>query len=241
MDREYDENPAATGTTVPARGEGTLVEQVGPKVSTARSDPVRAKAPLSFDMAEIPAVVDRTGAAAGVDGFDADWDDEEEAAEQARRANREAAKRARRVTGALALVAVLGVGFAVGVLYEKHGGRDSSAKLHALAASSNGRRAGSRGRVTGPGGGVVVGTVTSISGGTLYVSERSGSALVKVVTGPSSTVTVPSTASVSSIQPGDMVIVQGAEQADGSYMAGTITDRGSSGTEPAGTGPSGAG
>lgn len=205
MDREYDEQRADTGTTVPAR----------------------AKAPLSADAAEMPAAAGRTGAAQGVDAFDADWDDGEEAIEQARRADRELAKRSRRLTGALALVAVLGVGFVFGVLYEKHGGHNSSVRLHAAAAaSSHSRRAGGRRHAGAAGGGAVVGTVTSISGGTLYVTERPGSALVKIVTGPSSTVTVPSTASVASIQPGDVVVVQGAKQANGSYMAGTITDRG---------------
>ena len=239
MDRENDEERAETkGLAAPARGSGTFVERADTNVGTPRPAPTKVKAPLSFDTAEMPAPVERCGAAQEVDGSDPDpdWDDEEEAAEQARRANRELAKRARRLTGALALVAALGVGFAVGVLYEKHGGHKASTKRHAVAASSFGHRPGGRRHASGPGGGAVIGTVTSISGGTLYVSERSGSALVRVVTGPSSTVTVPSTASVSSIQPGDVVIVKGAKQADGSYMAGTIDDKGSSGTGKSGTG-----
>lgn len=236
MDREHDEKRGEKETTAPAREGGTFVERADPNAGTPRPAPAKAKAPLSFGTAEIPATAERTGAAQEVDGSDADWGDEEEAAEQARRANWELAKRARRLTGALALVAVLVVGFAVGVLYEKQGGHKASAKLHAVAASSHGRRARGRRHATGPGGGTVIGTVTSISGGTLYVSEKSGSALVRVVTGPSSTVTVPSTASVSSIQPGDVVMVKGAKQADGTYMAGTISDRGSSGTGQFGTG-----
>ena len=237
MDRENDdEKRAENGTADLARGSSTFVERADTNVGMPRPAPSKVKAPLSFDTAEIPAAVERSGAAQEVDGSDADWDDEEEAAEQARRANRELAKRARRLTGALALVAVLGVGFAVGVLYEKYGGHNASAKRHAVAAELVGRRPGGRRHATGPGGGAVIGTVTSISGGTLYVSEKSGGALVRVVTGPSSTVTVPSTASVSSIQPGDVVIVKGAKQANGSYMAGTIDDSGSSGTRQFGTG-----
>ncbi len=216
-------------------------EQVGPQVPPSPPGPPKTKAPLSSGTAEVPVVADRIGAGEEVDGFDTDWDDDEQASEQARRARSELAKRARRVTGALALMAALAVGFAVGVVYEKHSGDNSPARLHALAASSRGRRAGGRRRATGPGGGRVVGTVASVSGRTLYVSERSGSALVEVVTGPSTTVTVPSAASVARIRPGDVVIVQGAKQADGSYMAGAITDRGSSGTEPAGAASSGAG
>ena len=72
----------------------------------------------------------------------------------------------------------------------------------------------------------MIGTVTSVSGGTLYVSESSSSALVKVDTTTSSTVTAPTTTSVSSIQPGDSVVISGAKQADGSYMAASITDNG---------------
>jgi hypothetical protein len=62
-----------------------------------------------------------------------------------------------------------------------------------------------------------------------------------VVTGPTSTVSVPSTGSVSDIQPGDTVLVSGAKQKDGSYMAATITDRGASTAGGSATGATGSG
>ncbi|MDA8286440.1 MAG: hypothetical protein M0Z42_24785 [Actinomycetota bacterium] len=255
MDGGHDDRRAEAEPTTPAPDGGTFEERLASKIGIPRSATTKDKAPLPFGTKETPAGVDGTGTTEDApDSDDADWDapdsddaewdaddsddaewDADEAAEEARQANREIAKRARRMTGILALVAALGVGFAGGVLYEKHGGHKGPAKLLAVAAASHGRANGRR-HAIGPGGGTVVGTVASISGGTLYVSERSDSALVKVVTGPSSTVTVPSTASVSSIQPGDAVIVKGAKQANGSYMAGTITEKGSAGTGSAGTG-----
>ena len=229
MDGEHDDRRAEAQPTTPAPDGGTFEERPASKIGIPRSATTKDKAPLPFGTKETPAGVDGTGTTQDApDSDDAEWD-ADEAAEEARQANREIAKRARRMTGILALVAALGVGFAGGVLYEKHGGHKGPAKLLAVAAASHGRANGRR-HAIGPGGGTVVGTVASISGGTLYVSERSDSALVKVVTGPSSTVTVPSTASVSSIQPGDAVIVKGAKQANGSYMAGTITEKGSAGT-----------
>ena len=84
--------------------------------------------------------------------------------------------------------------------------------------------------------------MSAVADGTLYVSEGTSSALVKVVTSPTSTVSVPSTGSVSDVQPGDSVVISGAKQKDGSYMAATITDRGASSTGSAGaSGASGAG
>jgi hypothetical protein len=214
--------------------------------------PAKGKAPITQHTEELP-VVDRTGSVE-VDEFD-DWDEEEDL-ERTRRFDAASRAKARRVTVALALVAALGLGFFGGVVYQKHTGSSSSsaagagsgfAALRAAFAgrSGAGSSTGSGGTGGFPGGGAgfagfgggnsVVGTVSAVAGGTLFVSQGSSSALVKVVTGPSSTVKVSAQGSVNDIQPGDTVIITGAKQSNGTYMAANITDSGaSSTTTPAG-------
>jgi len=206
--------------------------------------PAKGRSPLARDTQELPATTD-PGGTFGLDELDDDWNDEE--IERTRHFDARHRARARRITGVLALVAALGVGFASGVYYQKHSGSSSSAgvgttpNFAALRSALAGAASGGGVRGAGPGGfgggaggfagafgggNSVIGTVSAVAGGTLYVSEGTSSALVKVVTGPTSTVSVPSTGSVSDIQPGDAVVVSGAKQKDGSYMAATVTDRG---------------
>jgi hypothetical protein len=87
---------------------------------------------------------------------------------------------------------------------------------------------GGAGGICFPGAGTCVsGTVETVTGGTLYVTESSGNALVKVETNSSSSVTAVTKSTVSAIHPGDTVTVHGATQKDGSFVAGTIKDTGS--------------
>ncbi len=201
------------------------------------------------ETAEIPAVAPGDDPANGLS--DDDVDDDTVEVEQARAASRRRGKRARIVTGVLALVAAVGMGFAGGVYYQKHNGTSTptgagAASSFASLARSFASRAGASGaaRSTGSraalgglaGGGLffatpttsVRGTVTAVTGDTLYITETSNSALVKVQTTATSTVTVPTTASVATVRPGDTVSVSGAKQKDGSFMAATVTDSGAS-------------
>jgi hypothetical protein len=198
----------------------------------------KGKAALT-DTQEVPAA-DVSGPAPAFDDFD---DDEDE--ELSRRFDAKTRRKARLITVSLALVATLGIGFASGLIYQKNEGSSSTSggsgfNASALRAALGGGSSsgGSGGRTSGfPfgrggfGGGSstsVIGTVSATDNGTLYISQGSSSALVKVVTNSTSTVTVPKSTSVSSIQPGDTVVISGAKLKDGNFMASSITDNGSS-------------
>jgi|GEM_PF-2080580 len=264
-----DEEPKTTGPEGPdpvggvhqarANEEATASGGIhgAPIVRSSMPVPAKGKAPIAQDTQELPAATG-VGSSFGLDELDDDWDDDE--IDRTRRFDARHRARARRITGVLALVAALGLGFTSGVFYQKHSGPSSTTtgsapNLAALRAAFAGAGGGSGGatRIGGGasgfggsggfagafgGGNAVIGTVSAVAGGTLYVSQGTSSALVKVVTGPTSTVSVPSTGSVADIQPGDSVVISGAKQKDGSYMAATITDRGASSTGTAAPGAS---
>lgn len=195
--------------------------------ASSPTHPVKVKSGLAFDTAQLPAV------APGLSPEP--WDDEDDfddEGEDHRRTVGERGRRARRLTAVLALVAAVGVGFASGVVFQKHQGSSTSTSGASAFASLFRSRAGAGGSFAFGGtgssaaSGTVVGTVTAISGDTLYISSGTSSALTKVVTVPSSTITVPTAGTVANISPGDSVVVRGAQQSDGSFVAGTITDSG---------------
>lgn len=254
------EDDHATNKSEESPNERQLSRSAQPH-ETHRPIPSKAKATISSTMSktdEVPAVIiknsgqniqedkleplaDTLSGSKTWDEYELDendWDDED--TDDSRQANARTRQRARRITTALALIAAIGIGFASGVLYQKHNGSSSTpaaSNISALAkafsgASKPGSGSGSFAQVFasrfGSNSNSVAGTVSAISGSTLYVTEGSSSALVKIVTSPSSTVTVPSSAPVSAIQPGDSVVITGAKQSNGSYMAATITDNGNS-------------
>jgi hypothetical protein len=65
--------------------------------------------------------------------------------------------------------------------------------------------------------------VTTIEGSTLYVTTSSGS-LVKVILGKSTTYTRDAKSTVSAIQPGDTVVVQGTTAKNGTVAATSVAD-----------------
>ncbi|HUB76530.1 MAG TPA: DUF5666 domain-containing protein, partial [Solirubrobacteraceae bacterium] len=87
------------------------------------------------------------------------------------------------------------------------------------------------------GSGATVGTVSSIAGRTLYVSELTGNT-VAVVTTPQTKVTKSESVGAHAIHPGDSVVVRGISGSKGRFTASAITDSGNSGT---GSGSSGGG
>jgi hypothetical protein len=153
-------------------------------------------------------------------------------------------------TLALSLAAAAGVGFFAGVRVEKANvtpsGSSSTrngANLAALGfgnAANTGSRAGaapSAAAASGnPGGGTagrtnaggvggtanIVGTITVVQGGTLYITEASGDT-VKVTTSDGTTVTKTTTGAVKDLAPGESVVIRGVQSADGVYAAQSVT------------------
>jgi len=132
-------------------------------------------------------------------------------------------------------VALVGLLIAAGgiwggaALQRSHGASSSSSSAAPSFASLFGSRgAGSTGGATGvPGalGAATTGTVTEVSGTTLYVTNASGD-LVKVTVNPSATVTRNAKSSLGSLVVGDTVIVQGTKVNSGSVTATSVSATG---------------
>jgi hypothetical protein len=79
----------------------------------------------------------------------------------------------------------------------------------------------------GAGGSASVGTVSSISGNSLYVTETSGNT-VKVTLSSATKVSKSVTVGKNAVRPGDLVTVAGAKGSNGTISATTVTDTGAS-------------
>jgi hypothetical protein len=137
----------------------------------------------------------------------------------------------------LALLAVLLVagGFIAGVLVEKGKSSSQSAAVGGGAAAA--RRAVAGGGAAAAGGGAAaagdataagrapanatVGTVSTIDGHSLFVSDAQGNT-IKVRVASGAKVSKTAATSVAAIHPGDTVIVQGAKASDGSVTANSV-------------------
>ncbi|MFJ5883006.1 hypothetical protein [Kitasatospora cineracea] len=140
------------------------------------------------------------------------------------------------------VVAVLS--FAGGVWYQKDNG--TSTGTGNRASATNGRFPGGTGTGTGRGGygggqngqaggtgngqapggaagGFTRGTVKSVDGSTVYLTEADGTT-VKVTTGDSTKVTTTKEGKVGDLQPGQSVTVMGSKAEDGSYNATQLTE-----------------
>jgi hypothetical protein len=148
----------------------------------------------------------------------------------------------------LALVLFAACGFIGGVLVQK--GQGSSSGGAGAGASSFASRFGAgasgasgasgaagtggfasrfAGLFGGGAGGGTSGTVSSISGGTLYVTETSGNT-VAVETTPESKIKKSESVSAGAIHPGDTVVVEGITGSTGTVVASSVTDSGASAT-----------
>jgi hypothetical protein len=110
-------------------------------------------------------------------------------------------------------------------LQRSHGtSSGSSAAASSLASLFRGRSGTTGGLFSGGGGlgGATTGTVTEVTGSTLYVTNASG-ALVKVTVGPSATVARNAKSSLGSLLVGDTVVVQGTKASDGSVTATSVS------------------
>ena len=172
-----------------------------------------------------------------------------------------------RRTAALAALVTCAIGFYAGVRVEKSQMASSSGAL--TGGSGAGARAaaraggfaallGARGGASGAGGGATpaggagganasFGTVASVKGKTIYVTDTSGNT-VKVKVSSATKISKTESASRHAIRPGDTVIVSGVPASGGATTAATITDSGnrspgstSSRSNGSGSGGSGSG
>lgn len=142
-----------------------------------------------------------------------------------------------RVTLALGSAALVAVGFAGGVLVQKHFGHGSGtnapnrAAAFASAFARNGSGAGpgagtgrgaGGGGFGGFGGNSISGTVTVVSGDTLYVTAANGT-VYTVKTSGSTTVSISSSGTLSQLKPGQTVTIAGSADSAGTVTATSIT------------------
>jgi hypothetical protein len=108
------------------------------------------------------------------------------------------------------------------------GARGANGATGGAGAGGAGAAGGAGGGFGGAGGGGVAGTVKLVDGANVYVTDAQGN-VVKIVTNAGSTVTKTVEGTVADIHPGDTVIVQGQDQADGSVAATRVVDNGAGG------------
>jgi hypothetical protein len=146
----------------------------------------------------------------------------------------------------VALIALLGLWG--GAELQKHQGAGATSAAASGAAGGFAGRFGGGARpggATGTGagaatGGVTVGTVTVVSGKTLYLTSSSG-AIVKATLTGSTTYSRNAKATKAGIKPGDTAIVQGATNSAGVVVATSVSATAKGVTSAAGGGPGGFG
>jgi hypothetical protein len=141
--------------------------------------------------------------------------------------------------GSAALIALLlgAIGFYAGIRVEKGQVSSSSSTSNPLAALAAARGGSSR---TGAssfagrggfaaafgGGNSTFGTVSSVDGNTLYVTETSTGNVVKVELSSATKLTKSVDVGKSSVHPGDTLVIQGVKGSNGTISATTVTDSG---------------
>lgn len=129
-----------------------------------------------------------------------------------------------------ALVALGGI-WGGAALQRSHGSSSgTSAAASSFASLLRGRGATGGGGLAGAGG-ATTGTVTEVSGSTLYVTNSSGD-LVKVTVAPSVSVNRNAKSSLASLQVGDTVVVEGTKASDGSVTATSVSATAAGVTSP---------
>jgi hypothetical protein len=143
----------------------------------------------------------------------------------------------------LMLVLFAACGFIGGVLVQKAQGSSATSGFAGSGLASRFGASGASGASGGgassfrslfggagaAGGGATIGTVSSIKGNTLYVTETSGNT-VAVVTTPESKITKSESVGANAIHPGDAVVVDGITTSKGTVTASSVSDSGSSST-----------
>lgn len=147
-----------------------------------------------------------------------------------------------RITTSLVAAALICIGFIGGSLVQKHLGNNSSSNARGNVSFAGtgarggtgatggfggfGGRGGGTGTGTGTGGGAggsaITGTVTVVSGNTLYVTAANGS-VYTVTTSGTTTINVTKAGSISQLKPGQSVVIAGSSDNSGNVTATSIT------------------
>jgi len=131
-------------------------------------------------------------------------------------------------------VALLALLIAAGGIWGGAALQRSHGTTSGTSSAASSLAAAFRSRLGGTGGGfpgaatttpATAGTVTEVSGSTLYVTNATGG-LVKVTVGPSVTVTRNAKTALAGLQVGDTVVVEGTKAGSGSVTASSVTATG---------------
>ncbi len=120
------------------------------------------------------------------------------------------------------------------------GGAAGTASRGGAAALGGGGGASAAAAGAFGGGNSTIGTVSSIDGNSLYVTDTTGNT-VKVALSSASKVTKSVTVSKSAIRPGDTVVVRGLKDSSGAVSATTVSDSGALASGFGGSGSSSSG
>ena len=104
-------------------------------------------------------------------------------------------------------------------------GASGSGAAARAGAGGSGFRAPFGGAGAAGGAGATLGTVSSISGDNLYITESTGNT-VKVTLSSATKVTKNVTVGKKAVRPGDTVVIAGAKNSDGTVAATTLSDTG---------------
>jgi hypothetical protein len=142
-----------------------------------------------------------------------------------------------RKSATLAAIITCAAGFYAGVRVEKSqlsstasaattsaAGVATGARTGAGAGAFAGRFGGGAGGAGG-GGNASIGTISSVSGNTIYLTDSSGNT-VKVTLSSSTKLTKSLGVPKSSLHPGDAIVVQGVKNSGGTLVATSVSDQG---------------
>ena len=174
----------------------------------------------SVGLSSTVAVVDRDPV--GEEGFDILFGDESE--EWPERSTSKGFRASWFVTVFSALLLVV-TGLWIGAYLQRGQSSSSTSSLSSLFGSGSGATSATSGlsALAKAASKETTGTVTDIVGGTLYVTNSSGS-LVAVKVSSSTTVDRNASTALSGLKPGDTVTVQGTKEKNGSVEATSISD-----------------
>jgi hypothetical protein len=137
-----------------------------------------------------------------------------------------------RKTAALAAVTILAAGFWGGIRVEKSQFGSTTTPTGSTAAG----HAGFFGDAGGDGASASIGTVSSIDGNVIYLTDTSGNT-VKVKLSSATKVTKSESVSKTAVRPGDTVAVQGVKGSNGTVTATSVSDSGAGTTRNASSTP----
>lgn len=135
-----------------------------------------------------------------------------------------------RKSAALAAAITCAAGFYAGVRVEKSQLSSSAATTTAASAAPTAVGAGPRaGFLAGArgGGNASIGTVSSVNGNTLYLTDSSGNT-IKVTLSSATKITKSVGVAKASVRPGETVVIQGLKGPGGTITATSVSDSGAS-------------